>query len=239
MIIKIYHCTCTSDNDTDSANFLSASKQEVEMFMRENFYDSVDTPATPTREQVLAMSDEDFSNFMAGAIEKDHRIEDSDFELGNYVQLDFGNRVCFMSIGYEEVQASYTELLTEMEKQLEADVLKIIEEQGEDVDTPQYKGKAIEFDYVDNHTFIIKDGKPAVIYREEYDNSGSLWEDIHFGLADVAGWVEDMTKEKEELNRYQMGWSQADGGWMVCYAHTLEEAEEMFEDGDYVIEHEE
>lgn len=43
------------------------------------------------------------------------------------------------------------------------------------------------------------------------------------------------TKE-EKLNRYQMGWSQADNGWIVVYAHDLEEAEMLFEEGDYVIE---
>lgn len=42
--------------------------------------------------------------------------------------------------------------------------------------------------------------------------------------------------KKEKLNRYQMGWSQADGGWIVVYAHDLEEAEMLFEEGDYVIE---
>jgi len=42
--------------------------------------------------------------------------------------------------------------------------------------------------------------------------------------------------KKQKLNRYQMSWSQADCGWMVVYAHDLREAEEKFEDGEYVIE---
>lgn len=44
--------------------------------------------------------------------------------------------------------------------------------------------------------------------------------------------------KKQKLNRYQMSWSQADGAWMVVYAHTLEEAEELFEDGNYELEQE-
>ena len=40
----------------------------------------------------------------------------------------------------------------------------------------------------------------------------------------------------KKLNRYEMAWSQADGGWMVVYAHTYEDAEEKFEDGNYTIE---
>ena len=41
---------------------------------------------------------------------------------------------------------------------------------------------------------------------------------------------------KKNLNRYQMSWSQADGAWMVVYATCLEEAEMLFEDGEYVLE---
>jgi len=41
---------------------------------------------------------------------------------------------------------------------------------------------------------------------------------------------------KKKLNRYLMSWSQADNAWMVVYAHTLEEAQEKFEDGDYVLD---
>lgn len=40
----------------------------------------------------------------------------------------------------------------------------------------------------------------------------------------------------EEVQEYNMGWSQADGGWMIVRACTLEEAEELFEDGDYEIQ---
>ena len=40
------------------------------------------------------------------------------------------------------------------------------------------------------------------------------------------------------MHRYLMGWSQADCAWMVVYAHDLEEAEEKFEGGEYVIEEE-
>lgn len=39
-----------------------------------------------------------------------------------------------------------------------------------------------------------------------------------------------------KLNRYVMCWSQADRKWMVVYACTLEDAEEMFEDGIYELE---
>ena len=38
------------------------------------------------------------------------------------------------------------------------------------------------------------------------------------------------------MNRYVMSWSQADSMWMVVYAATLEDAEEMFEDGIYELE---
>ena len=41
------------------------------------------------------------------------------------------------------------------------------------------------------------------------------------------------------MNRYVMSWSQADGMWMVVYAATLEDAEEMFEGGIYELEYEE
>lgn len=33
-----------------------------------------------------------------------------------------------------------------------------------------------------------------------------------------------------------MGWSAADGGWMVVYARSLSEAEALFEDGKVQIE---
>ncbi len=39
-------------------------------------------------------------------------------------------------------------------------------------------------------------------------------------------------------NRYVMGWSQAEGGWMIVYAETLEDADEKFENGEYTIEDE-
>lgn len=38
------------------------------------------------------------------------------------------------------------------------------------------------------------------------------------------------------MQKYQMGWSQADGGWMVVKANSLEEAEEKFENGEFEIE---
>lgn len=40
------------------------------------------------------------------------------------------------------------------------------------------------------------------------------------------------------MNKYQMGFSQADNAWMVVYADSLEEAEEMFENGEYELEEE-
>lgn len=33
-----------------------------------------------------------------------------------------------------------------------------------------------------------------------------------------------------------MNWSQAECGWQVVYANDLNEAEEKYENGDYVIE---
>ena len=33
-----------------------------------------------------------------------------------------------------------------------------------------------------------------------------------------------------------MGWSQAEGGWMVVYANDLNEAQEKFENGEYEIQ---
>jgi hypothetical protein len=35
-----------------------------------------------------------------------------------------------------------------------------------------------------------------------------------------------------------MSFSQADNAWMVVYANSLEEAEEMFENGEYELEEE-
>ena len=42
-----------------------------------------------------------------------------------------------------------------------------------------------------------------------------------------------------KLIRYDMGWSQADNGWIVVYAHSLDEAEMKFEAGEYQIEKDE
>lgn len=36
-------------------------------------------------------------------------------------------------------------------------------------------------------------------------------------------------------HEYNMGWSQADGGWMIVKAESLEDAKAMFEDGKYEI----
>ena len=48
---------------------------------------------------------------------------------------------------------------------------------------------------------------------------------------------EDEADEDEgELNRYEMGWSQADHAWMVVYAHDMREAEGKFEDGEFELE---
>lgn len=38
------------------------------------------------------------------------------------------------------------------------------------------------------------------------------------------------------MEKYQMGWSQAEGGWMVVYANGLNEAQEKFENGEFEIE---
>lgn len=43
----------------------------------------------------------------------------------------------------------------------------------------------------------------------------------------------------KKMNRYVRSWSQADSMWMVVYAATLEDAEEMFEDGIYELEDQE
>ena len=43
---------------------------------------------------------------------------------------------------------------------------------------------------------------------------------------------------RKKLNRYEMSWSQADHAYMVVYAHDLNEAEEKFENGEYVLEDE-
>ena len=40
----------------------------------------------------------------------------------------------------------------------------------------------------------------------------------------------------EELARYNMGWNQAKGAWMVVYAKNLDEAEMLFNKGDYQLE---
>ena len=39
-----------------------------------------------------------------------------------------------------------------------------------------------------------------------------------------------------KMNRYVIGYSQADSMWMVVYACCYEDAEEMFEDGIYELE---
>lgn len=41
---------------------------------------------------------------------------------------------------------------------------------------------------------------------------------------------------KEKLHRYVMSYSQAESGWIVVYAKCLEDAEEKFENGEYVLE---
>lgn len=41
---------------------------------------------------------------------------------------------------------------------------------------------------------------------------------------------------KTKLNRYEMGWSQADNAYMVVYATDENEANEKFEDGIYTLE---
>lgn len=38
------------------------------------------------------------------------------------------------------------------------------------------------------------------------------------------------------VSRYNMGWSQTDKAWFICYASSLEEAELAFERGDYQLE---
>ena len=43
---------------------------------------------------------------------------------------------------------------------------------------------------------------------------------------------------KRLLMRYEMAYSQAEHGWLVVYARTLEEAQEKFENGEYVLESE-
>lgn len=39
-----------------------------------------------------------------------------------------------------------------------------------------------------------------------------------------------------KLNRYNMGWSQAYGAWMVVYAFCYEDALEKYENGEYFLE---
>lgn len=41
---------------------------------------------------------------------------------------------------------------------------------------------------------------------------------------------------KVKNNRYVMGYSEADSGIMVVYASSVEEAEELFENGEFVVE---
>ena len=38
------------------------------------------------------------------------------------------------------------------------------------------------------------------------------------------------------IHRFEMSWSQAEHVWLVVYAHDLNEAEEKFENGEYVKE---
>lgn len=38
------------------------------------------------------------------------------------------------------------------------------------------------------------------------------------------------------MNKYQLCWSQAEGGWVTVYASDLREAEEKFKNGEYTIE---
>lgn len=47
---------------------------------------------------------------------------------------------------------------------------------------------------------------------------------------------EDEDEDEGELNRYEMGWSQADHAWMVVYAHDMREAEGKFENGEFELE---
>lgn len=44
---------------------------------------------------------------------------------------------------------------------------------------------------------------------------------------------------KKKYNRYVMCYSQAECGYCVVYARCLEEAEKKWEDGEYIVEHNE
>ena len=58
--------------------------------------------------------------------------------------------------------------------------------------------------------------------------TGLLWKNCNY-----------LIMKHMKMNRYVMSWSQADSMWMVVYAATLEDAEEMFEDGIYELEDQE
>ena len=60
---------------------------------------------------------------------------------------------------------------------------------------------------------------------EDIMDSFDLDEETANGLASDWTKPDDEDDEDEgELNRYEMGWSQADHAWMVVYAHDMREA---------------
>ena len=52
----------------------------------------------------------------------------------------------------------------------------------------------------------------------------------------VSDWTKPDDEDDGELNRYEMGWSQAEHAWMVVYAHDMREAEGKCEDGEFELE---
>ena len=73
---------------------------------------------------------------------------------------------------------------------------------------------------------------PRLTKESEYVNAETADEAEAMFVDPYSGWG---ILSVDEVQEYNMGWSQADGGWMIVRACTLEEAEELFEDGDYEI----
>lgn len=73
---------------------------------------------------------------------------------------------------------------------------------------------------------------PNLTKEYEYVEANSAEEAENMVADPYSGWG---ILGSEEVKEYNMGWSQADGGWMIVKACSLEEAEKYFEEGDYEI----
>lgn len=80
------------------------------------------------------------------------------------------------------------------------------------------------------------------ISDQDMERLADKMEDAYVGNSfwdDLKTIAEEIGFPKKKKSRYNMGWSQADGKYMIVYAGCPEEAEELFEEGEYELEDEE